>query len=218
MYVPPTDRHQIVRDHIVAVYEEQKVSRIARQNADELMETVLRSNTLPTLQINNTKKLGSDEVFVLEESNSNWVSILSRQWELARLGEHPLAQALSQLYTVLSVAYIEGEYVEYSRYESGQVAQMTLIGEKNPSHIEPGLPMLDHLWFRGKEANDLTWFKSKDDKAYDEMFKKWRESPDRFIAYIGLSAQGHRSAFEAAPLSDFSPDQYIVFRKEGHYE
>lgn len=185
--------------------------RVSWTSSDRLIAEVLGDEGLPHPVAVETTNFDADEIYVFPETQSPFVSVMSRRWELTR-GENPLAKGLSLGFPVLDIQSLERNFCRYSLYEKGAEVARTVVGtSKNSSARKP--PPLDLLWFRGKEAGDLTWFKTKTDDEYRETLGKWLPEPDRFIAFIGLSGLGHFEAMESAPISDYTPNEYLVFRK-----
>lgn len=128
LYVWERDRDW-VRDAVIRAY------------AAEGLE--LQKGSVPygydALQINPAEALGEDEVVLAPVDG--WCGIMSERWELAPAGRHPLARRLSEKAEVLSLTAVKDQYVEVSRYISGELAEQTLHGTH--AHESTGAPEVD---------------------------------------------------------------------------
>lgn len=201
-----------VIDLLERILAEEGLRRVSWTSADRLIAEVLGSKGLAQPAAVEAGNFEADEIYVIPEAHSPFVSVMSRRWELPR-NENPLAKGLSRSWPVLEVQVQKKDFVRYSLYKNGTEKARTVVGTTKNQPVRP-LPPLDLLWFRGKEAGDLTWFKTKNDEEYRQTLGKWLPTPDRFIAFIGLSGLGHFEAMESAPISDYSPNEYLVFRKK----
>jgi hypothetical protein len=85
--------------------------------------------------------LGDDELFVFG-GPVGWVAVMSHRWEWAPAGKHPLALALSERMSVLSLTQAPPLYREISLYEAGKLNSMITLGPEAP-RVPPELPALD---------------------------------------------------------------------------
>jgi hypothetical protein len=211
VWAPEGELTDGVRETLIRIHRDAGLGRIAWSDPEALIDQYLSRNGLPLPNVRAGRALEEDEMFVLAQQGTRWVAVMSRRWEIAPAEGNPLATALSHHYPVFSVACVQSSgTADYVRYEGGQAIQSLRVGEKSPT--PPPTPSLNLDWFRDKESTRLTWYREKTPDDYRSTLQRWLPSPARFIGFLGLSAQGHVNAFEDAPLSDYSPADFLVFR------
>jgi hypothetical protein len=140
-------------------------------------------------------------VFVVAETLA-WCAVMSQRFEWTPLLRHPLAIALSRRAPVLGVRSVAGAYTAYERYVGGSVVALTVLGPAPPAGL-PALPDIDvhELASAGElTAREVAKLLCEPEEAVQKTVGDWT---------------GHRNAFEAAPLDDYAPDDFLVFRRRG---
>lgn len=187
-----------VREALVAVHAAARRARVAWQTPADL------AGRLPppgAATVNRSSRLDDDEQLVQAIGAPGWVAVMSRAWELAPPAKNVLAARLSEAldHPVLAVTSVQGAWAEASLYERGAAVALALRGPAPPRR--PDVPELDFTWFADKgavvPAPELS-------AALDD--------PEHFRTLAGCEGRGLRDAFEGAPLDDFEPDDYLVFR------
>lgn len=147
-----------------------------------------------------TSRPSSDEVFLYKQSTPGWITVMSREFEWTLPGANPLALELSKNYDVLATTFIENTYTELTLYRNASVHSQILNG---PSLDTNSSPSFDWSWFEGKgnvvppselsnEVNNLSYL----------------------LDLAGPDARGHRDSLSAAPIFDYGPDSYFIFRQQ----
>lgn len=156
------------------------------------------------LSLQLSRSLGDDDVFVFGQSEPGWYAIMSKNYEWTLPGANPLALALSFKYSVLVTTSIENEYSEVSLYEGGRLKNRFLQG-MDSSNLELGL---------SGEPFDWSWFDGKGSVLSSPELEAEIRTTDlgQFLELAGPDARGLRQAFLDAPLEDYEPQSFLVFR------
>jgi hypothetical protein len=135
VWQPEADEEQaarLVRQAVIDVY--------ARAGAGPVGPPEGVFTPLP-LERQSATALGDDELFVFG-GPVGWVAVMSHRWEWSPAGKHPLALALSERLSVLSLTQAPPLYREISLYEAGKLNSMITLGPEAP-RVPPELPALD---------------------------------------------------------------------------
>ncbi len=187
-----------VRRAVQATYEACGLRIVAWEDPDEAIKEL---EPISGITCNDNPELGPDEVFVVAEDEP-WVAVMSRRWEWTPIGLNPLARDLSSKFELLVVTCVENKYVEYALWEGGRLQALTAIGPDVPDDL-PEVPELD-----------LDWFADKGALVDNDELRSYQHAPGRFLnlAGPGCDRAGHVDGFEAAPLADYQPSEYLIFR------
>ena len=132
-----------------------------------------------------------DEVFVLDGRRPSIAGVFSRVFEFALPGRCPLAGVLSRRFEVLQVCSRADAFGGVVHWTGGSAVGIHSIGSLPPE--TPALP-----------PGDLTAFSLPADLDLRE--------PTRMIEAHLHDSFGHRDLFEQAPLEDYPPEYFLVFR------
>ncbi len=187
-----------VRAEVLEVYRQRGVAPAAWSDPDEVEAQFGR---IGPLEMNLRAELGDDDVFVLPEAEPGWIAIASCRWEWAPIAAHPLAIALSHAFDVLSTSSHRDRYAEVTRYRGGRAIESTVVGPDVPARPHDCPPV------------DLTWFADKGAVMSAPELADFVLDIDRFVALAGPDTKGLRDLFEAAPLSCYPRESYLVLRR-----
>jgi hypothetical protein len=157
-----------------------------------------------SLRVNVAGQLTEDEVLVMEESESVWIAVMSRKFEWTLPGLNPLALLLSKKYDVLATTLIENRYNELTLYRGG-VAFAQHVSGPQAEACKKLVPT---------RAFDWNWFADKNPAIPPAELADEFDDLEKFINLAGPELMGLGHAFADAPLSDYDPKSFLVFRKE----
>lgn len=187
-----------VKETLTKIYGAAGLYKLPWSDPHSLIRDVLGARAIDALAVRREPTLGDDEVLVISEI-ACVCSVLSRAWEWGPVAQHPLAEALAEPFEVLSVQSVQGKHCSYVRYRSGQAIEMTWVGSKRPKALD-ALPEIDLEWLAETSPLDS-----------GELLQRLH-APDEIVKLCAGDLKGHRDAFECAPLEDYGPESFLVFR------
>ncbi|MCA8923011.1 MAG: hypothetical protein KDD82_14445 [Planctomycetes bacterium] len=200
VYVPGEDRLERVRQAVERCYATVGLKRIPWSDPTQAISELLPAFT--QLEMNPSRELGPDEVFVLPEAQEPWVGVLSRAHEWSSPGGNPLGKELSRDFDVFSIVCANKKYAEYTLYKGGELTHLSFLGPQCPA-VEAGVDV---------KGFDPNYFEDKDPMIPVPDLVKWAMAPCRFVTLAGPDMRGHRDAFDARTLNDYTPEQFLIFR------
>ncbi|MFI1914218.1 hypothetical protein [Nocardia sp. NPDC020380] len=190
----------LVRAAVLAAYgadDAQPVPASAYLGVDE------KHWSTPEPESNLRETLGED-VVLIEKIAEHWVSVKSLNWEVAPVGQHPLALKLSQEWPVVSVTTTEQISYELCWYEGGSATQYAALGlPAGQIPLEKPLAPLDFKALADYGADYASETQVRSAFGNTTMFTKLTELP----------GSGIRQAAEAMPLTQYGSN--VLYFRDG---
>ncbi len=199
VFCPPQNALNLVKSQVCHAYRKQGLQPFQWFLSSDL-DDYLGEPYPGDLSFCDSDVLVEDEIFVLPEETSGWIAVMPRVLEWCPPMQHPLALSLSESFPVLYTLHLKDCYSEVSLYQRGSAQQCILNGPQKPPIKTP-------------HPIDFDWFQDKGSVVPSQELAEAISDIEQFISLAGPDSRGLREAFEDAPLQDYEPSSFLVFRK-----
>ncbi len=198
VYCPQRDAVSRIRAAVIAAYSMDDAYPLDR---DGYLGGRTSVWTMRAPQVNTSTALG-DDIVLIDQPLGGWVTVMSMNWELTPVAQHPLALRLSQDWPVAAITVTENVSYELCWYEGGSATQYAALGRPaGQDPLDKPLTPLDFKTLAEYSGDGVTETKLRAAFGNTKMFANLTYLPDSGLRQLGAST----------PLAEHG-DRVLYFR------